>query len=65
MLKDIFPQNAVDLKCSELMAYLTVTLEIKKNTYKISDFIGVMSPANKNYLLSHNSYISENKSAFI
>ncbi|AYX84279.1 MULTISPECIES: glycosyltransferase family 4 protein [Staphylococcus] len=62
MLKDIFPQNAVDLKMFRANGLFDRYFRNKeKNTYKISDFIGVMSPANKNYLLSHNSYISENK----
>lgn len=54
LLKDIFPQNAVDLGMiwakSQLHKYF---LRHEKRLYHESDMIGCMSPANKNYLLSH------------
>jgi len=58
LLKDIFPQNAVDLglikKNSLTYKYF---LEVEKNLYSISNFIGTMSPANYSYFLKHNSEI--------
>ena len=62
MLKDIFPQNAVDLemfsKKSLIYKYFR-NQEIK--LYKISDMIGCMSPKNMEYLLKHNNYINKSK----
>lgn len=62
LLKDIFPQNAVDLgmigRQNPLYHYFK-----KKETslYKVSDFIGCMSPANVNYLLINNPEIATDK----
>lgn len=54
MLKDIFPQNAVDIGLlSPLMAKLLFR-RTERELYRISDFIGCMSPANVDYLLYHN-----------
>lgn len=54
MLKDIFPQNAVDIDLlSPLMANLLFR-RAEKALYQVSDFIGCMSPANVSYLLEHN-----------
>lgn len=59
LLKDIFPQNAVDLrmfsKCSLLYWFFR-----KKETglYRNSDYIGCMSPANVDFVLKHNVYLS-------
>lgn len=59
LLKDIFPQNAVDLgmfsKSSILYRYFR-NKEI--NLYRNSDYIGCMSPANVAYVLEHNKYLS-------
>ena len=55
MLKDIFPQNAFDLgliKSNGLIAKMFKNKE--KKVYELSDYIGVMSPANKDYLIQHN-----------
>lgn len=58
MLKDIFPQNAVDLdmfsKKSLVYKYFR---RVEKKLYKISDRIGCMSPANMNYIVRHNPEI--------
>ena len=58
MLKDIFPQNAVDLgrlKKSGLKGLIYRYFRNKeKKLYQISDIIGCMSPANVNYVLEHN-----------
>jgi glycosyltransferase involved in cell wall biosynthesis len=62
LLKDIFPQNAVDLGMlnktgiKSVMYYYFRTKE--KKIYKLSDFIGCMSQANVNFLLKHNPEIS-------
>lgn len=65
LLKDIFPQNAVDLgmlKKSGIKVFLYKLFRTKeKKLYKISDFIGCMSPANVDYLLKHNPEIAKNK----
>ena len=61
MLKDIFPQNAVDLGMMHTnglagMAYRYFRNKEKK-LYKISDYIGCMSQANVDYVLTHNPEI--------
>lgn len=58
MLKDIFPQNAVDLcmiskKGIKVLVY-TFFRNKEKNLYKQSDYIGCMSKANVDYLLRNN-----------
>lgn len=62
LLKDIFPQNAVDLgmikKGSLLWRYFR---NKEKRLYNISDFIGCMSNANMEYLLKHNPEINPQK----
>ena len=62
LLKDIFPQNAVDLN---LLKYGGIVYNYfrkqEKVLYKISDFIGCMSPANLNYVLENNPEIEKNK----
>src|SRR5699024_5383715 len=61
MLKDIFPQNAVDLNIfSKKGAIYNYFRHKEKQTYSISDLIGVMSLANKKYLLNNNN-ISDGK----
>ena len=58
MLKDIFPQNAVDIGMmskSGLKGILYRRFRNKeKKLYRISDHIGCMSRANVDYLLKHN-----------
>jgi glycosyltransferase involved in cell wall biosynthesis len=62
LLKDIFPQNAVDLglirKTSLFFKYFR---QLEINLYNVSDFIGCMSPANRDYLLLNNSDLSPKK----
>lgn len=62
LLKDIFPQNAVDLgmfpKNSLLYRYFR-NKEI--NLYKHSDYIGCMSPANVEFVLRHNNFIPDHR----
>lgn len=65
MLKDIFPQGAVDLgvlKKSGLKGILYRYFRTKeKKLYRISDQIGCMSEANVAYVLKHNPEISSEK----
>ena len=58
MQKDIFPQNAVDLKIMTKYnpAYWYFRHK-EKELYKISTVIGCMSEKNKEYLLNHNKYL--------
>lgn len=65
MLKDIFPQNAIDLGMMTTsgvkgLIYKYFRKEEKK-LYSISDRIGCMSPANVDYLLRNNSDVSKDK----
>lgn len=65
MLKDIFPQNAVDLgmiKTTGIRGLIYKYFRKKeKKLYELSDRIGCMSQANVEYLLKHNSEISIDK----
>jgi glycosyltransferase involved in cell wall biosynthesis len=58
LLKDIFPQNALDLgilKKTGVLWLIYFYFRFKeKQLYKYSDFIGCMSPANKKYILENN-----------
>ena len=62
MLKDIFPQNAVDLgmlSTKGIKGLLYQSFRKKeKELYRISDYIGCMSPANINYVLKHNPEVN-------
>lgn len=65
LLKDIFPQNAVDLgvlskKGLKGMIYKYFRNK-EKRLYDISDKIGCMSPENVNYLRMHNTNIHTGK----
>lgn len=62
LLKDIFPQNAVDLGMFSSKGLLYTFFKRKeKKLYDQSDFIGCMSQANVDYLLKHNSWIGPKK----
>ncbi|TXF77538.1 glycosyltransferase family 4 protein [Chryseobacterium sp.] len=62
MLKDIFPQNAVDMKMLKKGSVLHRFFQKKeRKLYEISDFIGCMSAANESFLLNHNPQISKEK----
>lgn len=58
LLKDIFPQNAVDLGMlskSGLKGLLYKYFRAKeRKLYHVSDYIGCMSPANVQYIIQHN-----------
>ncbi len=62
MLKDIFPQNAVDLGMMKEGGFLHKMFRKKEERlYEISDRIGCMSPANCEYVIKHNPQVSPNK----
>lgn len=54
LLKDIFPQNAVDIGLISPFTAEVLFRRKEKKLYKISDYIGCMSPANVEYLLKRN-----------
>lgn len=57
LLKDIFPQNAVDLGMFSKSSFIYKMFRKKEERlYQISDFIGCMSPANVKYVLEHNPF---------
>ena len=62
LLKDIFPQNAVDLNFLKFDGFLYKYFRNKEKVlYKISDSIGCMSPANLKYVLENNAEIEIDK----
>lgn len=62
MLKDIFPQNAVDIKLlSKRNPIYYFFRKKEKELYTISDKIGCMSEKNINYVLDNNSYLEKDK----
>lgn len=61
-LKDIFPQNAVDMKMfGEKSIFNWYFRKKEKSLYEASDYIGCMSPANVDFLLKHNPEIDANR----
>jgi len=58
MLKDIFPQNAVDIGMMAKTGIKGLLYKFfrkkEKRLYKVSDWIGCMSPANVKYVIKHN-----------
>ena len=62
LLKDIFPQNAVDLKLMSNKGLIHRHFRKREEKlYDISDWIGCMSAANKDYLLKQNPWITPEK----
>ncbi|WP_075317123.1 glycosyltransferase family 4 protein [Bacteroides togonis] len=62
LLKDIFPQNAVDLGMfSQNSLFYKIFRKKEVQLYRNSDFIGCMSPANVDFVLRHNSFLNRNK----
>jgi len=58
LLKDIFPQNAVDIGMMSGSGLLYSLFRKKEQKlYRLSDYIGCMSPANVKFLLKHNPEI--------
>ena len=61
-LKDIFPQNAVDLgMMSKGGPAYTIFRKLEKRLYAVSDWIGCMSEANIKYIKTHNPEIGAGK----
>lgn len=65
LLKDIFPQNAVDIGMMTTSGIKGVLYRFfrkkEKRLYSLSDYIGCMSPANVEYLLKHNPEVDRTK----
>lgn len=62
MLKDIFPQNAIDLEMIRPNGLLHRYFRKKeKKLYMTADIIGCMSKANNDYIISHNLGVNEGK----
>ena len=65
LLKDIFPQNAVDLGMMTISGPKSILYRFfrkkEKRLYAISDRIGCMSPANVQYVLNHNPEVDPEK----
>lgn len=58
LLKDIFPQNAVDMEMfSKKSPFWWYFRRKEVALYKSSDYIGCMSPANVEFVLQHNSFV--------
>ena len=64
LLKDIFPQNAVDMGMMSKSGLKGVLYRYfrnkEKRLYELSDYIGCMSQANVEYVLKHNPEIEKN-----
>ncbi|MHA8051679.1 glycosyltransferase family 4 protein [Aquirufa sp. ROCK-SH2] len=59
LLKDIFPQNAIDLNLLRKDGLMHRFFKRKeKRLYEVSDWIGCMSNANVKYLLANNPYLN-------
>ena len=65
LLKDIFPQNAVDIGMMSTSGVKGVLYRFfrqkEKALYRISDYIGCMSPANVEFVLKHNPEVSTDR----
>ena len=65
MLKDIFPQNAVDIGMMSKTGIKGLLYKYfrnqEKKLYRISDRIGCMSQANVDYVIKHNPEIPQDK----
>lgn len=62
LLKDIFPQNAIDMQMMKSNGFLhRYFVKKEKELYKISDKIGCMSPANVDFIVKHNPEINPEK----
>ena len=62
ILRDIFPQNAVDLKIMDPNGPIYSYFRKKElEMYHLSDYIGCMSNANINFVLKHNAHLDKSK----
>ena len=61
-LKDIFPQNAVDIEMFSVSSLFYKYFRKKEiGLYMASDYIGCMSPANVKFVLDHNDFVCADK----
>lgn len=62
LLKDIFPQNAVDIGLMSKRGFKGILYKYfrnkEKKLYALSDCIGCMSPANVNYVIKNNPQVN-------
>ncbi|MBO0592808.1 glycosyltransferase family 4 protein [Cellulophaga sp. E16_2] len=62
ILRDIFPQNAVDLKMMDGNGAIHSFFRKKEvELYQVADYIGCMSPANITYIEKHNAAVPPSK----
>lgn len=62
LLKDIFPQNAVDIGMfSKNSLFYKMFRKKEIALYKTSDYIGCMSPANVKFVVEHNEFIDPSR----
>jgi glycosyltransferase involved in cell wall biosynthesis len=62
LLKDIFPQNAVDLGLMNKKRFVYKIFRKKEiKLYEISDYIGCMSEGNRKYILTHNPFLNPSR----
>jgi glycosyltransferase involved in cell wall biosynthesis len=65
MLKDIFPQNALDIGILKKTGWKSIMTKYffakEKNLYLQSNYIGCMSEANVEFLKKNNSYLDEER----
>lgn len=65
MLKDIFPQNAVDIGLMQKSGVKGLIYKhfskLEKKLYSVSDYIGCMSQANVDYFIKNNLQFPENR----
>lgn len=63
LLKDIFPQNAVDIGMIKKTGVKGILYRLfrkkEERLYELSDHIGCMSPANVDYVLKHNPNVAK------
>lgn len=62
MLKDIFPQNAVDLGLMRKNGLLHIVFKhLERKLYNSATIIGCMSEGNRSYIINHNSWLDKKK----
>ena len=61
ILRDIFPQNAVDLGILKHPVLINYFRKEEKDLYSLADYIGCMSQGNIEYLKKHNPEVDMNK----
>ncbi len=61
ILRDIHPQEAVDLGLMKGRLMYNYLRRLEKKTYRLADLIGCMSPGNVDYILRHNPEVEAQK----